>query len=70
MFDKEYKEQDNNDNKSDGDVDIAVLLATEKFEEVWYECQSWPLWYYIFDLYFFFTIMHWYPKLFFLEYYW
>ena len=34
FFDKEYKEQDSNDNESDGDVDINALLATGKFEEV------------------------------------
>ena len=59
MFDKEYKEQDNNENDSDGDVDINALLETGNFEEVWYEFQLWPLWYYIFDLYFLFTVMCW-----------
>ena len=48
LIDKEYKEQDN-ENESDEDVDIDALLATGHFEEVWYELQSWPLWYYIFD---------------------
>ena len=34
LFDKEYKEQDNDENESDGNVDINALLSTGKFEKV------------------------------------
>ena len=36
LFDKEYKEQDNSQNESDGDVDIDDLLSTRKIEKVCY----------------------------------
>ena len=34
LLDKEYKEQDNNENDSDGNVDIGALLLTQQFEKV------------------------------------